>query len=222
MTAEDAANVKQQLQILEQTNSENVANDEKGYSKDVADTGAKNATSMTKSYQEAYMQMSKDSAQWAENSKINMLVATTGVGTATSGGFKTNWSISNSSGIITTTNTSQLKSTDTIDTSVDWAEVEKYYLDLEQQYLTSASNTQGKIAEILARNNKTLGEMKNGARGKGASGGKSGSSKEKEAKTIELTKNEVDRYHQVDTTIEKLSNDLDKLENSEEKAFGGD
>ena len=222
MTAEDAANVKQQLQILEQTNSENVANDEKGYSKDVADTGAKNATSMTKSYQEAYMQMSKDSAQWAENSKKNMLVATTGVGTATSGGFKTNWSISNSSGIITTTNTSQLKSTDTIDTSIDWAEVEQYYRDLEQQYLTSASNTQGKIAEILARNNKTLSEMKNGARGKGASGGKSGSSKEKEAKTIELTKNEVDRYHQVDTTIEKLSNDLDKLENSEEKAFGGD
>lgn len=56
--------------------------------------------------------------------------------------------------------------------------------------------------------------------GKGGKGKGGGSSKE--AKTIEKTEDKSDRYHKVDTQIEKTSNLLDKLEKAEEKALGGD
>ena len=49
---------------------------------------------------------------------------------------------------------------------------------------------------------------------------KSGSSSK--PKKVELTKDKSDRYHKVNTQIEKTSNNLDKLEKAEEKALGGD
>ena len=59
--------------------------------------------------------------------------------------------------------------------------------------------------------------------GKGGKGGKGkGGGSSKEAKTIEKTEDKSDRYHKVDTQIEKTSNLLDKLEKAEEKALGGD
>ena len=61
----------------------------------------------------------------------------------------------------------------------------------------------------------------NGGSGKKGGKGKGGGSK-KEPKKIEKTKDESDRYHKVNTQIEKTSNQLDMLDKAEEKALGGD
>lgn len=70
--------------------------------------------------------------------------------------------------------------------------------------------------------NKGGSKSPSGSGKKGGGGKKGGSGSSSKPKKIEKTEDEVDRYHKVNTQIEKVSNNLNKLENAEEKALGGD
>lgn len=75
-------------------------------------------------------------------------------------------------------------------------------------------------ANVAKGANLTKSPLGRGSGKKGGKGGGSGS--KKEPKKIEKTKDESDRYHKVNTQIEKTSNQLDMLDKAEEKALGGD
>ena len=63
------------------------------------------------------------------------------------------------------------------------------------------------------------GGKKGGGGGKGKGGG-GGSSKK--ADTMDPLKEEIDRYHDVNVKLEQIETTLDRLEDAEDKAFGGD
>jgi len=56
---------------------------------------------------------------------------------------------------------------------------------------------------------------------KGGGGGKGGGSSKK-ADTMDPLKEEIDRYHDVNVKLEQIETTLDRLEDAEDKAFGGD
>lgn len=68
--------------------------------------------------------------------------------------------------------------------------------------------------------NNSHGGKKTGKGKSGGGGGGGGSSKK--ADKMENLKEEIDRYHDVNIKLEQIGTTLDRLEDAEEKAFGGD
>lgn len=107
------------------------------------------------------------------------------------------------------------------------------YTESETVVPVVAMATNGKTPQIKSITKKGTGSSNNysssnkggGSPGKsgggGGKGGKGGGSSSK-PKKIDKTQDESDRYHKVNTQIEKTANNLDKLGKAEEKALGGD
>ena len=93
-----------------------------------------------------------------------------------------------------------------------------------------AMSTDGKTPKIKSITKKGTGASNNysssnkgGSKSPGGGGGKGkGGGSSSKPKKIDKTVEQSDRYHKVNTQIEKTSNNLDKLEQAEEKALGGD
>ena len=203
---EDLSNlsVEQKQEESEQNKSEIVAE---------AQTGVNAANAQASAFEEAYRKMTKDSATWAEAAKQNYKVATTGQGTPKytfeTKGFDSSQFTPES---VANTRTLSLTSAEEVLNQNDYETVAIYFEELADSYGQAINNTQGKIGEILARNNalgKTLGNV---AVGKGASG-KSSSSKRSAEK---------ERYHQVNKEREAI--ELQKSLNSayQKQTFGQD
>ena len=106
--------------------------------------------------------------------------------------------------------------------SIDYAWVET--VEAKEDSFKVPEGTNFKVnntnANVAKSANLTKSPSNGGSGKKGGKGGGSGS--KKEPKKIEKTKDESDRYHKVNTQIEKTSNQLDMLDKAEEKALGGD
>ena len=203
------------LNTLKQDNSEQTANYEKDNDEDVAKTSQINASAMASNFAEAYKKMAADSAEWARVAAANMKVATTGQGTASSGNFKTQWQASYSGGTVANAERGELKSSQDISSVVNWEEVQQYYQNLASSYDKTINNTQAKIAEILARNNK-FNVLTNGI----AKGVGTGKNSNNDPNQMDYLDNEIDRYHKVNTQITKVDNSLKKLQSQQEKFVG--
>ena len=214
--------INEALNTLKEDNTETTSTFEKDSQKDVADTAALNATAMENSFAAAYDQMSKDSAKWAESAKNNILVATTGQGNITTASINTGWTAKASGGTISTADKGKLSSEVSANSDINWGDVENYYQQLADAYGDAANNIQGKIGEILARNNQLNAASGNIARGLGSSGKSGSGGSGKEADQMDYLEKEIDRYHDVDVQLELIGSNLDKLNKQKDKLFGQD
>ena len=216
LTAEQESLMNEALNTLKADNAETTAEYEKDTQKDVADTSKINSEAMATNFSGAYKKMAEDSEKWAKAAKQNMLVATTGKGSTTSGGINTAYSAKGSSGTVATATKGELKGSEDINKTTNWADVQKYYSDLASNYNTAAINVQGKIAEILARNAKFNDRTTGVGTGRGADRKKdSGSDKD----PIEAEK---DIYHDINIELENIANNLELVESETEKLTGQD
>ena len=216
LTAEQESLMNEALNTLKADNAETTAEYEKDTQKDVADTSKINSEAMATNFSGAYKKMAEDSEKWAKAAKQNMLVATTGKGATTSGGINTAYSATGSSGTVATATKGELKGSEDINNTTNWADVQKYYSDLAANYNSAAINVQGKIAEILARNAKFNDRTTGVGTGKGADRKKdSGNGKD----PIEAEK---DIYHDINVELENIANNLELVESETEKLTGQD
>ena len=225
INADQQATINEALNTLKEDNTETTSDFEKDSQKDVAETAVINASSMRNSFAEAYKKMSEDSAAWAESAKKNMLVATTGEGNPSTANIDTKWSATSSAGVVSTAKKGELTSEVNADTNTDWGAVQKYYQQLANAYGNAANNIQGKIGEILARNNQLNATTGNITRGLGSSGkgsGGNGGGSSKDPNQMDYLDKEIDRYHDVDIQLKQIETDIDKLNSQKEKLFGKD
>lgn len=213
-----AAKIGEQLDALEILNSQSVADEEKTDSMDVTDTAVVNSEKMANSMAEAYKKMADDSAKWAEASKDNILVGTTGVGKVRKVNISSTFKSSVGAGEKKTTGTNnEIKSADEITNSTDWNAVISTYEGMVKSYDTSINNIQGKIGEILARNANTRRTLYNAGKGRGNKGGSS-----PEADNMEYIDGELDLYERVNVELNEISNNLKKLQSQEDHLKGAD
>ena len=220
MTTEQEAALDAALSTLKQDNSETTAQNEQENQKYVADASKENSEAMATNFSGAYQKMAEDSKKWADAAKTNMLVATTGQGTTTSGGIKVNYTAKKSGKDVKTAEKGEIKDSSSINETTDWAAVQEYYSNLAQNYRDAANNTQGKIAELLARNSNFNKKTTGVGKGLGSDGKRDKSGSEKEAEYVDLLEDEKDLYHDVNIELKEIANELDVLNKKKEKVFG--
>lgn len=94
------------------------------------------------------------------------------------------------------------------------------YTPVDETISVVAMGTNGKTPQIKSLTKKASGVMNNASSknpGGGSKSKKSGGSSSK--KKEEKIKNELDRYHKINTQIEKVTNQLDDLEKEEERTL---
>ena len=220
VSAEVESKIDNALSTLKSDNSTKVTNQEKEENQDVTDTAKMNAETMANNYAEAYQKMTKDSATWAEATKNNILYASTGgfFGKLTNGEdlFETGWAASKTGGTVSSAEKADLSTyEDYKDEDLDWGTIEEYYTNLADNYDTAKNNTEGKIAELMARNTKAIKSYENIEKGKG---------NDKDETDVELKKleDEFDRYWDLNNAIDATSKALEDLSETQDKLTRGE
>lgn len=221
INADVESKIDNALNTLKSDNSTEVTTQEKEENQDVTETAKINAEIMANNYAEAYQKMTKDSATWAEATKNNILYAVTGgfFGTLNDGAdtFETEWSASKTAGTVSSAEKADLSTYEDYasEEDLDWKAIEDYYTNLADSYDESINNTEGKIAELLARNAKSINSYENIESGKG--------NEEDQDERNEEKKNyddEFDRYWQLNKIIDKTTESIDDLQNAQDNLFG--
>lgn len=213
--------LEKELNNLSMGNAEVTADFEKDTQKDVADSSVENANAMASNFSGAYKKMAEDSKAWADAAKKNMLVARLGFGKTTLGSFTSDY-VADQKGVnINTAEEGDLSGKEDLTTVTDWNAVAEHYEELAKNYGEAANNVQGKIAEILARNNSLNVVTSNVGLGLG-SDGKAEETKEEIAEILEMLEDEADIYHDINIEIQNTETNLKRLQKQQEKTYGAE
>ena len=212
------ADIQEELDKLSIENSEAVSKTEQQHSIDTALTAADSAESMANNFSQAYAKMADDSAKWAEIAQHNFQVAQTGVGVPRSAGsdFTAFSSNRDNVGTVATSEPADLSSYENLDSVANWKAVQEYYENLAKSYDETINNIMGKEAELLGSSVEFAKKATDISKGLGSDGQKSNKD------TMDLVKDQIDIYHDLDLELKNLSNSLSKLGKQEKKLFGQD
>lgn len=222
--ADAKAVISDNLAKLKGLNDQIQSQTEMDNDKATADASNENAEIVARNWSSAYQSAAQSSYQFAQTAVANMRAAAGQGSPVAPGDFGVNYAGSSGTSSEAKVIEGTQNALDSGNTSQDqWANLAQKYQMLANSAGAAANDIDGMIAQIGASNveiRNNLGNIK-GGKGSGSSRGGGGSSGSKnEPDQMDYIESDIDRYHDVNIELEKISTTLDRLQQQQDKLFG--